>query len=432
MQLNRLYGGLGRRGVSGPVPEAVSILSRLISWHEFDDALTDSAGPYPLTQNVSGVTYANASTGGSGPSGRVASAGYAASRPNYPTTLNAVDHCFFALVSTSAFSASAIIAGLGGPGSQFTQTVRENNSGGNTLGQYVVSDPGSIYYNGSTTSADTWKLLVSEFDAGTGVNQHVNNTLNAASSAFAQNLKAIDTINLGEASGGFGTNALVAFMGVIEGRMSQQELDYLYNGGSYRSFADIYEDAGSPAPTLVWDDVLTLARLNTSWDGTRTAVSVATGTDCQLITDSVYSTGKRYLEFNRPAAYTVANYTILGLLNVGITDGGHLNIDGAAGTVSAGVNFTVGTSPAAVMGSMSATDRGMMYIDFDAKKIWFGKNNTWSGDPVAGTGHALSYTTAGNMGIRIGSNREATSLKFFVTADTIAYTPPNSAAAWAD
>lgn len=56
------------------------------------------------------------------------------------------------------------------------------------------------------------------------------------------------------------------------------------------------------------------------------------------------------------------------------------------GMVSDGRQGTNGGYGASGLGAWAATDILDVYLDADAKKVWFGKNGTIAGDPTAGTG----------------------------------------------
>lgn len=81
------------------------------------------------------------------------------------------------------------------------------------------------------------------------------------------------------------------------------------------------------------------------------------------------------------------------------------------------------TYTAAVTSGFAQNDVGMCAVDPPNGKIWFGRNNVWSGDPAAGTGAAFSNVPASVYPMVFGNNPGAvTDVNFGVVA--FAYTPP--------
>ena len=83
----------------------------------------------------------------------------------------------------------------------------------------------------------------------------------------------------------------------------------------------------------------------------------------------------------------------------------------ALGNLAYGQKFDVGSSSyisstSAISGpnKCKTGDRLMVAIDFDTGKAWFGSNGTWSGDPVAGTGQAWTFTPNNELYVYAGIN----------------------------
>ena len=69
-----------------------------------------------------------------------------------------------------------------------------------------------------------------------------------------------------------------------------------------------------------------------------------------------------------------------------------------------------GTSGGSSVTAPSVNDIKMWAYDYDAKKLWYGLNGTWafSGDPAAGTGPAMTFTTADEFRPLLQSQSQAT------------------------
>ena len=81
--------------------------------------------------------------------------------------------------------------------------------------------------------------------------------------------------------------------------------------------------------------------------------------------------------------------------------------------IDAGINCPEGGS----------NDKMMVAIDFDAGKLWVGSNGVWSGDPVAGTGHAWDFTPNNELYVYAGFNELNSDIAPF---SVIAYFNPSS------
>lgn len=84
------------------------------------------------------------------------------------------------------------------------------------------------------------------------------------------------------------------------------------------------------------------------------------------------------------------------------------------------------TAPYAI-GNFNAGDVFHIAVDMDAKKVWFGRNNTFIGDPTAGTGEAYTFTGSecyvlGGVGFFVATIQESVTARF-ASGDWV-YTPP--------
>jgi hypothetical protein len=81
----------------------------------------------------------------------------------------------------------------------------------------------------------------------------------------------------------------------------------------------------------------------------------------------------------------------------------------------------------------TVNDRLQIAVDFDAGKLWFGKNGTWmQGDPAAGTNAPVTFTTGSTwyvLGLLVYDSTGTQYVGSF-TAGTVSYTPPSGFIAW--
>jgi hypothetical protein len=109
------------------------------------------------------------------------------------------------------------------------------------------------------------------------------------------------------------------------------------------------------------------------------------------------NSGKYYFEVDNTTNGSGNGYMICGLANS--TQSLSNYIGSSTNSWGWQANNTSGASPRynAVQGSffgsyVTAGQNAMVAVDFDAGKIWFGINGTWSGDPAAGTGEVYTFT----------------------------------------
>jgi hypothetical protein len=113
------------------------------------------------------------------------------------------------------------------------------------------------------------------------------------------------------------------------------------------------------------------------------------------------SSGKWYFEATRTDAVGIGNQVALGVMNsasplsTGQYSGNPTNSGATANEwalTDRGVacNNTTYTNLSSTIGTIDQNDVIQVCIDMDAKKIWFGIANTFSGSPSAGTGEAFS------------------------------------------
>lgn len=82
------------------------------------------------------------------------------------------------------------------------------------------------------------------------------------------------------------------------------------------------------------------------------------------------------------------------------------------------------------IGAITAGQRMQFAIDFDAGKIWVGREGTFSGDPAAGTGERFTFTANTAMFPACALFLEFTVLTGAFRSDHFNFTPPTGYSAW--
>lgn len=106
------------------------------------------------------------------------------------------------------------------------------------------------------------------------------------------------------------------------------------------------------------------------------------------------TSGKVYWEIS-PTTYGANTSFIGGIVNESWTPSASAGLGVSAnawGVQGSSGNTYHNNSSAALLSPLSATDTLMVHFDYATKKLHFGRNGTWSGDPAAGTGQAFTLT----------------------------------------
>lgn len=151
-----------------------------------------------------------------------------------------------------------------------------------------------------------------------------------------------------------------------------------------------------------------------------------------------YSTGKRYFEFRLDATTGSANnYHMIGIAPATTPAAGYpgstsdsWGLEWQTGLVYNNlVSIGTGSASGAAVGDIIS-----VAVDFDAGKIWFGKNGTWTGNPVAGTGNSVSFTPSSKVYYVCASlyniNTSPT-ITARLKRDEMRYNSPTGFSAWA-
>ena len=158
-------------------------------------------------------------------------------------------------------------------------------------------------------------------------------------------------------------------------------------------------DQTTDSPTNNWCTLNPISEHNDSAfsDGNLTYTGSASAVH-QAIGSIGVTQGKWYYEAKRVTGNSA--YPFMGVFNADGTMGGYLGdtVDGWSILMEGGDSGewrNDGTLSGTSVGAFADDDIGMVAIDMDNGKIWFGRNGTWgdSGDPSAGSGEQYSNLT---------------------------------------
>lgn len=89
-------------------------------------------------------------------------------------------------------------------------------------------------------------------------------------------------------------------------------------------------------------------------------------------------------------------------------------------------NATVGTA----LGATGTTGTMQFAVDFAAGKIWVGQNNTWDGNPAAGTGNRFTFTPGTTLYPGVSAYRTTQSCRLKAAPGDYPYTVPSGFSTW--
>jgi hypothetical protein len=150
------------------------------------------------------------------------------------------------------------------------------------------------------------------------------------------------------------------------------------------------------------------------------------------------SSGTAYVEF-RIDGLTTTNFVIFGFAQNNQDVNQYLTFAGDAGFVRADATVPGGSGAVTVNPANVPTYTGVVgsiiaiAFDFDAGKAWVAHNDSWGGDPGAGTNPAFTWTPGGDWFFGWGASSEsgsgqATTVRTTTVAQT--YTPPTGFSRW--
>ena len=411
----------------------MGLLSKLRGWYDLTSTRDDGWGPYPLIIDGASVgSFQAASTYGTGLAGNCLTNSTIRTNINIPNYATAKNFFLGGFRSTSSFVNNSFTAFLGRTGFNDSLSLSESATGFRSRGVLDSAGPG-VYEAATTDSVDTWALTVAQHTTAGLVKNHKNGTLNAASNAGNVNLNPTSFFSMGTAAGLVqGAAASRMFWG--EGEITQEELDYIYNNGAGRTISEIIADAAYslPACRFTQDVSPTYTVPAISYSGTSVAHKTTDAVTCITYTNVGKTSGKHAFAFRMNRGLTNISCYVGFRTDVGVggDGGGFLSLTHAVSEAFANGPFTLGTSPG--LSVTTEDDIYMMCIDFSAKKVFAGKNGTWSGDPVAGTNPALTFTGTDEMFVWCQENDEQFAATFFLTSSDYPYALPTGYTPWGD
>ena len=403
-------------GVDPAIP--LGFLSKLWSWYDWEDSTADGWGAWPISYGGTPATYGDASSFGSGMTGRCTINGNNATKETLPNWAASTSFFLGAMRSSNAFTLDQATALVHRTGNNEAIALSENASGFRIRGM----NGATVYGANTTDSVSTWTLSIAEHAAAGTIRFHKNTTLSAATNAGNATLNPTSAIRIGNIGGGIGAGANMAFLFYGKGEITQDELDYLYNAGAGRTIAGIISDAGYTAPTMQM--AVTSGSPGLSYSGKRTSNPFSP--DAYLIANTGRSTGKYWY-----AVRILRRVNGNVLMGVGTTTSAQrYNYFTNAGSANiAGTTFTAATNPAL---TFTDNDYMMVLVDFTAKKIWLGKNGTVSGNPALGTGHAATFTGTPTLYPHQNYNVSEASTEFYFITGEMPTSNPTGYTPWGD
>jgi len=187
---------------------------------------------------------------------------------------------------------------------------------------------------------------------------------------------------------------------------------------------------GGGAAGTTWDPLAKSSNVVLTGDNLIASSSVSSVFGTVLSTTS-HSTGKYYFEITLVNGGYVANHTV-GVQTTTHSLNKYIGDDAHGWGYQANGRFYL----AGILSSGYPTYSGggvvQVAVDLDNHKLWFGLNNTWNGDPAAGTGEAsATLDDAEIFAAASPYHAEGTLTGAFTSAD-MTYTPPIGFTAWGD
>lgn len=147
------------------------------------------------------------------------------------------------------------------------------------------------------------------------------------------------------------------------------------------------------------------------------------------------NSGKRYFEVNVTTLNTATFISTIGAATLSLPSSVQPYINANSYVYNTAGNVYMGTFNSLSTSGFVQGDKVMMAVDFDAGKIWFGRNGTWlnAGNPGAGTNQSGTFT-ANTMLAPIVNPASNGGVMTIVLGDTdspaFTYTVPSGFTAW--
>lgn len=169
-------------------------------------------------------------------------------------------------------------------------------------------------------------------------------------------------------------------------------------------------------------------------DSNRVVVKNTSSVACMTRGALLRAAGKWYAEIQCTNVSSSAGTFVVGIIqgNESLSNSGW-TFSGNAVYYRASGEICIPPSAGTNIGAYTTGDVIGMAIDFSTRRVWFSKNGTFSGDPVAGTGQARTLSAATNFGIVFaptaggGAGQIATINN---ASGSQTYSPPSGYTAW--
>jgi len=406
---------------------ASSLLEILRSWFDLEDSTVDGWGPNPLTDERLTPAYVDAP-----PFGRAISTGNVRSAYNLPNWANGKDFFMIAMVRQASFFVDpSVICFLYQDGSNESISIGENSTGFVARGL----NGGTVYAATSSDTVAEWTMIVTQHLATGEIIKHVNDVMDVDIATGNVNLNPTQSVGIGAVGAAISSPANVAFMAFGLGVINQDQLSYCYDGGNGKTISDIISDASYSLPACRMSDSYPgISKLNTSYDGLSLAMINTSGVTRGNFCNTSRGSGLYWFAVRNFAQLTGGTYTTsIGIFDAAAANAMVVRVGGAfQGQVNVGGSFTDGTDPGSITGIAGPEDWIMLALNANTKKVWVGKNNVWSGDPVAGTGESCTYTGALDLFPVVTSAENTFGCEMAFTSDRMPYASPTGFTPWGD
>ena len=311
-------------------------------------------------------------------------------------------------------------------------TVNDVNASGEDYVAYVWSDIsgyskfGSYTGNGSATGpsvtlgfAPAWIMIKNVDNTGDWqILDNTRNVVNPGGRALYANTTAVedsgnstDFTSTGfQIKNTYGTsntnNETYIYMAFADTREAAFFKDVSSNGNHITPVNLDYRDSVPDVPT---NNFATANPLHKRLDGTVTvsegnlqiSAGASYGGDNRFAGTTAVSSGKWYFEMLRTDATGLGNQTATGVFDAdtALSSGNYSGNPTSSGAATnewaltdrgVAVNGSTYTNLSGTVGTVTQNKVVQVAVDMDNKKIWFGIDNTFSGDPAAGSGEAFS------------------------------------------
>ena len=287
------------------------------------------------------------------------------------------------------------------------KTVSKFIAFGSTEAEGLDGDSGSgtitFTLRGSTdnfSSSDVQLFQGTASESAGGLRSHeVNSGITSGAFQFHKMIVQTNTTNAGEK---FGQLAQLQY---FETAATNAGTDTSGNGNNFTENGTFeLSDQVLDCPSQNFDNLGGLQIGGTVTEG-HTKAALGSGGN-QVRSNFNLSSGKFYVESDIQATNDSASIGLVPAAAATFSNGPGRDSNGGISYESDGDVFSDNVQNATAEASFSAGDVIQMAVDMDAKKVYFGKNNTFGGNPSAGTGgHALpqSILKDGRAVITVGN-----------------------------